>query len=78
VPTGRWAEQAGAVRLAPSTPEAFSKATQELLSMPEQLEAMGRRGQAFAREQFDIQVVARQTLAQYKEILISGRPLLTE
>ncbi len=75
VPVGRWAEEAAAGRMAACTAQAFARATCELLSAPGQLKAMGERGQALVRCQFDIPIVARQMLAQYQAIVRTGRPL---
>ena len=75
VPVGRWAEEAGAGRVVPCSAAAFTQVTLELLARPEQFKAMGRRGQALVREQFDSSAVARQMLAQYESIIATGRPL---
>lgn len=76
VPIGYWAEEAGAGRVTSCSVESFSQAARELLSVPEKLTAMGRRGQALVRQKFDIGIVAQQMLAQYQAILTQGKPLL--
>jgi glycosyltransferase involved in cell wall biosynthesis len=75
VPVGRWAEQVGAGRVVPCTPNAFAKAAVEILSDHSTLKEMGKRGRELARERFDISVVARQMLAQYESIIETGKPL---
>jgi glycosyltransferase involved in cell wall biosynthesis len=75
VPVGGWAESFGAGRMVPCTGDAFKKATIELLNDPMRLKEMGSHGQALARQKFDIEIVARQMLAQYQAILSQGRPL---
>ncbi len=75
VPAGRWAEQADAGRQVPSTADAFTSATRELLSYSEQLALMGRRGQELVRREFDLPAVAQQMLAQYEAIVKTGKPL---
>lgn len=75
VPVGKWAQRVGAGRVVPCTKISWQQATLELLSRPEQLRAMGRRGKTLVGEHFDIEVVARQMLAQYQAIVTTGRPL---
>ena len=75
VPVGRWACMAGAGLVVASTSSAFRKAALELLSSPEQLKAMGQAGQDLARRRFDVDVVARQMLAQCEAIVATGWPL---
>lgn len=75
VPVGGWAESFGAGRMVPCTGNAFKKATIELLNDPMRLKEMGVNGQALVRQKFDIEIVARQMLAQYQAILSQGKPL---
>lgn len=75
VPVGRWARMAGAGQVVACTEDAFQQAALELLSRPEQLRIMGQRGQDLARQHFDVAVVARQMLAQYQSIVMTGKPL---
>ena len=75
VPVGRWAEAAGAGQVVPCTAEAFSQATIEMLADREALKAMGARGKILVKEKFDIDVIARQMLAQYQAIIDTGKPL---
>lgn len=78
VPVGRWAEDAGAGRVVPCTPAAVAQAAVEMLSSPEVLKEMGKRGQILAGQHFDVTSVARQMLAQYVSIIETGHPLQTQ
>jgi glycosyltransferase involved in cell wall biosynthesis len=75
VPVGRWVKEACAGRVVPCTSEAFQHAALELLSNPEELRQMGKRGREMAQLHFDVSVVARQMLAQYRAIISTGMPL---
>jgi len=75
VPLGRWAERVGAGRVVPCTKPAFRQATVELLARPDQLQAMGERGQELVGRYLDAPVVAQQLLAQYRSIAATGKPL---
>lgn len=75
VPIGPWAESVGAGRIASSTADSFRRLTCELIAQPEHLKEMGRKGQALAREKFDIGNVARQMMEQYQAIISTGKPL---
>ena len=75
IPVGRWAQMVCAGRVVPGTKDAFEQAALELLSKPEKLKAMGRRGQEMVRKHFNSVVVARMMLAQYSAILATGRPM---
>ena len=75
IPVGRWAQIAGAGRVESSTKNAFQQAALELLSSPERLTSMGQRGQDLVRHFFDVKVVARQMLEQFRSIIAAGRPL---
>jgi len=75
VPVGRWARKAGAGVVVPCSNNDFRIAALELLSYPERLRAMGQAGQDLARRRFDVDVVAREMLAQYEAIVETGRPL---
>lgn len=75
VPVGYWAEKAGAGRMVPCMRDDFKRAAREMLSDPKLLKEMGNKGQALARQQFDIEIIARQMLAQYQAILSQGKPL---
>jgi glycosyltransferase involved in cell wall biosynthesis len=75
VPTGRWAQMAGAGRITACTSEGFQQAAIELLSKPELLQIMSRRGQELARDRFDVSAVAHEMLAQYEAIVEIGHSL---
>lgn len=75
IPVGQWAQKVGAGLVVPCTKASFQQAALELLSKPDELVLMGQRGRELARERFDISVVARQMLAQYEAIVITGRPV---
>lgn len=77
VPVGAWVEKFNAGRVAPSTSEAFTQATYDMLAMPDQLRTMGQNGRQCAQQHFDINKVAWQQLEQYQSILEAGRPLET-
>ncbi|GAB4458727.1 MAG: hypothetical protein Kow0070_12780 [Anaerolineales bacterium] len=76
VPVGRWVEAAGAGRQVPCTAEAFLQACDDMLSDDKSLKEMGKQARALAFERFDINMVARQMLAQCESILLQGKPLL--
>lgn len=73
VPVGWWAEKAGAGRVVPCTRGAFEQAACEMLSAPKVLKEMGHRGQIIARQKFDIEIVAKEMLAQYQVILSQAK-----
>jgi glycosyltransferase involved in cell wall biosynthesis len=75
IPIGRWAEEAGAGLVVPCRSQDFARATRDLLSQPAQLQKMGERGRRLVKERFDLPVVARQMLAQFKAIITTGKPL---
>jgi glycosyltransferase involved in cell wall biosynthesis len=75
VPVGKDAEQVGAGKVAPCTHEAFSAAALEMLSKPDELRKMGEKGRALVREKYDISVVARDMLAQFRAIFQTGSPI---
>lgn len=75
VPVGCWAEKAGAGRIVPCTKEAFQRAALELLSDPDKLRQMGKRGQDLIQQRFDVSIIAQQMLRQYEAIVASGKPL---
>jgi glycosyltransferase involved in cell wall biosynthesis len=77
IPVGRWADQAGAGKIVPCDPLAFSTAAAEMLTDPERLAEMGRRGQELARR-FDRDLVAGQMIIQYRAILETGKPLSSQ
>jgi glycosyltransferase involved in cell wall biosynthesis len=60
----------------PKNPEQFSKdlaeAVNDLLHSPEKLERMGRESRRRVEEEFSWESVARQTIAYYKELLLSS------
>jgi glycosyltransferase involved in cell wall biosynthesis len=75
VPVGRWAEEAGAGLVAPCRSQDFARATRDLLSKPDKLQKMGEQGSRLVKERFDLPVVARQMLAQFKAVITTGKPL---
>ena len=75
VPVGHWAEKAGAGLVAPCRSENFARATRDLLSQPAHLQKMGEQGRRLVKERFDLQVVARQMLAQFQSVISTGKPL---
>jgi glycosyltransferase involved in cell wall biosynthesis len=75
IPVGRWAQKAGAGLVVSCTKGAFRMAALGLLSQPERLRTMGQVGKDLARRHFDVDVVAREMLAQCEAIIATGRPL---
>jgi glycosyltransferase involved in cell wall biosynthesis len=75
VPVGQWAQKVGAGLVVPCTKASFQQAALELLSRPDELVLMGKRGRELAQERFDISVVTRQMLAQFESIVATGHPV---
>jgi glycosyltransferase involved in cell wall biosynthesis len=75
VPVGVPAAAAGAGRMVPCVSAAFAQAARELLANPETLPAMGEKGRSLVKQRFDLPVVARQMLAQFRAIVATGKPL---
>jgi glycosyltransferase involved in cell wall biosynthesis len=76
IPVGKWAQAAGAGRVAQCTSDDFAQTAIEILSQPQMLKAMGKNGRRLAQDRFDTSVIARQTLEQYQAIIATGCPLL--
>ncbi|HAV78805.1 MAG TPA: hypothetical protein DCX53_15755 [Anaerolineae bacterium] len=76
VPVGKWVEEAGAGRHVACTPEAFAKACNEILRDGSALKEMGKIARVLAFQRFDINIIAKQMLAQLQAIHSSGIPLL--
>jgi glycosyltransferase involved in cell wall biosynthesis len=72
---GAWAAQAGAGMQVDCTYEAFAQATLTLLSKPDALPEMGRRGTDVAQREFASDAVAHKMLAHYRAIVQTGAPL---
>jgi glycosyltransferase involved in cell wall biosynthesis len=75
VPIGGWVEHINAGQSIPCTKEDFQKAAIELLHQPGQLKEMGNRGRIMVQDNFDIEIVTRQMIAQYQAIIETGHPL---
>jgi glycosyltransferase involved in cell wall biosynthesis len=72
---GAWAVQAGAGMQVDCTNEAFAQAAMTLLSQPDTLPEMGRRGADVAQREFASDMVAQKMLAHYRAIVQTGAPL---
>jgi glycosyltransferase involved in cell wall biosynthesis len=75
IPAGRWAEKARAGRAVACDSDTFQQAALGILSSLESMKLMGQRGKDLVRDQFDVRAIARQTLAQYESIIMTGQPL---
>jgi glycosyltransferase involved in cell wall biosynthesis len=76
VPVGRMAAQNGAGVIAPLEAAIFGDEIYKLLVDTNKRLDMGRRGQTFAYENFDISIVANQMIEQYHAIIETGKPEL--
>jgi glycosyltransferase involved in cell wall biosynthesis len=74
VPVGACAARSGAGLRVPGTTAAFTVALAEILHEPEQLKAMGKRAKELVEREFDISVVARRMLDQYRSVIDAGSP----
>ena len=75
VPLGRSAKNAGAGRMVSCTVDAFTRTTEELLTHPQQLKAMGARGRLLVRQEFDIEIVGQRMITQLQAIVARERSL---
>jgi glycosyltransferase involved in cell wall biosynthesis len=75
VPVGAYAVASGAGRRVPGITAAFAQALAEILHQPEQLKAMGKQARKLVEREFEISVVARRMLDQYRAIIEMGYPL---
>jgi glycosyltransferase involved in cell wall biosynthesis len=75
VPVGRWIDEAGAGRQVACTAEGFASACDAMLFDEQARREMGLRARALATQRFDTSVIAKQMLAQCREILLHGKPL---
>ncbi|MDX9829565.1 MAG: hypothetical protein RBU35_04820, partial [Anaerolineae bacterium] len=68
----RYVARAGAGRVAPLDAEAMAGHLAGLLSDPDALPAMGRRGQATAVALFGLEAVGRQLVEVYRQVLAAA------
>jgi len=75
VPVGHWGVKAGAGRMVSCTAEAFTRETKELLTHPEQLELMGKRGRSLVKQEFAVTIVGQRMIDQLQAIVSEERSL---